>query len=71
MSTAEMVAAAKRTGLKGSALTEAIAISMAEDTSRRIDATNHNSDGSIDRGYWQINSIHSQYDPRLLLTDAD
>lgn len=44
------------------------AIAMAE-SSGNIGATNQNTNGSTDRGLWQINSVHSQFDPNRLLTD--
>lgn len=37
----------------------AVAIALAE-SSGRTDATNNNSNGTTDRGVWQINSIHSE-----------
>ncbi len=45
---------------------EAAAISVAENRTGDARAENHNEDGSIDRGLWQINSIHgiqSTFDP--------
>lgn len=61
-------------GLKGAATGEnsleiAVAISFAEDTTHDVAATHHNSDGSTDYGLWQINSVHSQYDPAKLTSD--
>jgi hypothetical protein len=44
------------------------AIAMAE-SSGRVGATNSNSNGSTDRGLWQINSVHSEFDANRLLTD--
>ena len=44
------------------------AIAMAE-SSGQIDATHTNNNGSVDRGLWQINSVHSQYDANQLVTD--
>jgi len=44
------------------------AIAMAE-SSGVVDATNSNTNGTIDRGLWQINSVHSQFDAQRLLTD--
>jgi hypothetical protein len=44
------------------------AIALAE-SSGQIGATNKNTDGSTDRGLWQINSVHAQYDAQRLLTD--
>ncbi len=52
-------------GGRPSAAPMAAAIALAESSGRQ-DATNHNTDGSTDRGYWQINSIHgaqSTFDP--------
>lgn len=69
MSVTEMVNAARGTGLTGTPLVTAIAISLAEDTDSDPKAIHHNSDGSVDRGYWQINSVHTQYDPNRLLND--
>jgi Lysozyme like domain len=51
-------------GAPGAALTAA-EIAMAESSGRRA-AVNVNTDGTVDRGYWQVNSIHgslSTYDP--------
>jgi hypothetical protein len=44
----------------------AAAIAMAESHGEE-GATHTNSDGSTDRGLWQINSVHKQYDPAKLL----
>jgi hypothetical protein len=49
-------------------LTEGVSTSYAEST-WTVNATNTNSNGSIDRGLFQINSVHSQYDGNKLLTD--
>lgn len=68
MSYADMVRAARGVGLSGSALTTAVAISLAEDPTGDPAATHHNTDGSTDYGYWQINSVHG-FDPKLLTTD--
>lgn len=45
----------------------AAAVAMAE-SSGEEGATHTNSDGSVDRGLWQINSVHKQYDAAKLLT---
>lgn len=44
------------------------AIAMAE-SSGQVNATNSNTNGTIDRGLWQINSVHSQFNAQRLLTD--
>jgi hypothetical protein len=45
-------------GFSGWQLTQAVAISFAEDGSHDTRAVHHNSDGSTDTGLWQINSVH-------------
>lgn len=40
-------------------ISTAVAVALAE-SSGRTDATNNNSNGTIDRGVWQINSIHTE-----------
>jgi len=42
---------------------------MAESSGRQ-DAIDNDSNGSTDRGIWQINSVHSQFNPSLLLSNA-
>ena len=42
-------------------LTIATAVALAE-SHGQVNARNNNTDGSIDRGLWQINSVHKQYD---------
>lgn len=48
---------ARAAGFKGQALITAIAVAGAE-SGFRSHASNRNTNGSIDRGYWQINSVH-------------
>lgn len=36
-----------------------VAVSLAENSGRDLHAQNHNSDGSVDKGPWQINSVHN------------
>ncbi len=47
----------------------AAAIAQAESSGNQ-GATNHNTNGSTDYGYWQINSVHTQYDQGLLTSDG-
>jgi hypothetical protein len=49
---------AQQAGFTGKDLETAVAVALAE-SGGRIDATNHNSNGSTDYGVWQINSIHA------------
>ncbi|MDQ8046838.1 MAG: transglycosylase SLT domain-containing protein, partial [Patulibacter sp.] len=57
--------AAKTAGFTGAALKLATAIAGAE-SGWRPGATNQNTNGTVDRGLWQINSIHRQYDAQRL-----
>lgn len=59
---------AAQQGLAGDQLVTAVAVALAE-SSGRNDATNNNTDGSVDRCLWQINSIHATYDGAHLLAD--
>ena len=58
---------AQGVGLSGQSQIIAIAIALAE-SGGRINATHTNTDGSIDRGLWQINSVHKQYSASQLLS---
>jgi hypothetical protein len=61
---------AKQAGFTGEPLVISVAIAMAE-SSCRLDATHVNVDGTVDRGLWQINSVHDEiFDEARLLTDA-
>lgn len=51
---------AARTGLRGRKLQESVAISGAESHWDENAVSPRNSDGSVDRGLWQINSIHGK-----------
>lgn len=46
----------------------AVSVALAE-SGGRVRAIHRNKDGSVDRGPWQINSVHDQYDESLLLND--
>jgi len=60
MSVAQIGTYASAAGFSGSGLVMAIAVSMAESGGDPA-ATDHDSNGTVDRGLWQINSIHSSY----------
>jgi hypothetical protein len=47
-------------GFKGTALAMAVAIALAE-SSGNPNATNFDSNGTVDRGVWQINSVHTEF----------
>lgn len=68
MSPASIAQVAQQAGFRGNAVNIAVAIAMAE-SSGNSTATHLNTDGSTDYGLWQINSIHSQYSPQLLLSN--
>lgn len=55
-------------GFRGNSLTTAIAICLAE-SGGNTTAVNHNTNGTTDYGLWQINSVHSQYNGTLLLSN--
>lgn len=56
-----------KAGFPANQLVNAIAIALAE-SGGNIGATHKNTDGSTDRGLWQINSVHTQYNASKLLT---
>lgn len=55
-------------GFRGNALNIAVAIAMAESGGNST-ATHLNTNGSIDYGLWQINSIHTQFPANMLIND--
>lgn len=65
-----VAAAAKSAGFSGESLAIAIAVAMAESGGRSVTSA-PNSDGSYDRGLWQINSVHTQYDAARLISDVN
>jgi surface antigen len=69
LTSAQVQKIAAGAGFTGNNLNIAVAIAQAE-SGFRADATNTNKDGSIDRGLWQINSVHTEYIPTLLLADT-
>ena len=56
-------------GFRGDGLVNAIAIAYAE-SSFRTDAVNVNTDGSRDRGLWQINTVHKNVTDTCAFTPA-
>ena len=67
MSIGDVIQYAYNAGFRGAQLIEAVAVSLAENTTSNPTATHINSTGTIDRGLWQINSVHgslSSYDPQ-------
>ncbi|HEU5046073.1 MAG TPA: NlpC/P60 family protein [Nocardioidaceae bacterium] len=59
-------------GFTGSGLETAVAVSFAEDGSHDPRATNTNSDGSVDRGLWQINNkAHPNYSDSYVFDPGD
>lgn len=68
---AQLAAAWVKAGGDPSKAPMAIAVSRAESGGRvGDDVVNHNSDGSIDRGPWQINSVHGAQSSQNLSTNA-
>ena len=68
LSVAEIGSDAAAAGFKGTSLAMAIAVALAESSGNPV-ATNLDDNGTIDRGVWQINSVHTSvsdacaYDP--------
>ena len=62
-----VAAFANKYGLIGHQLVISVAVARAE-SGFDYEAEHKNDDGSIDRGLWQINSVHDQYGSSLLLT---
>lgn len=69
LSATEVAQAAYGAGFRGGALVNAVAVAGAE-SGFVLGAVNNNPNGTVDRGLWQINSIHSEYNAQLLLTSA-
>ncbi len=67
----QIAATAKKAGVSGDNLVIAIAIAMAESGGDVGIVSPPNTNGTYDRGLWQINSVHSEYDPQKLVTSAD
>lgn len=65
LSASQIEALAEKAGFTGISAVTATAIALAE-SGGNTTATHLNSNGSIDYGLWQINSIHG-YDPQSLL----
>lgn len=68
LSTSQIATLAQQAGFAGNTVPIAVAICLAE-SSGNTTATHHNLDGSTDYGLWQINSIHTQYNPVLLISN--
>jgi hypothetical protein len=51
---------AAQAGFSGEGLAIAIAVALAESGGDPL-ATDHDRDGTVDRGLWQINSVHTAY----------
>lgn len=55
----ELWDAARSAGFSPAQSVIAVAISLAEDSTRNPNASHHNTDGTTDYGPWQINSVHA------------
>lgn len=58
LTAAQIAQWAQQSGFTGKDLQISVAVALAE-SSGRIDATNHDSNGTTDYGVWQINSVHA------------
>lgn len=71
-SVGELKQAAYNAGFRGNDLVIAVAVSLAENPSRDPRAVHVNSNGTVDRGAWQINSVHKYAgNPYDLQTNAN
>jgi len=71
LSASQVAQAAYGAGFSGGPLVNAVAVADAESSFRLDVVSSPNSDGSVDRGLWQINSkAHPTYDLVLLLSNA-
>lgn len=60
LSVSQIGAVAQTAGFEGEGLVMAIAVAIAESGGDPA-ATDHDSNGTVDRGLWQINSVHVKY----------
>ena len=60
LTVAEIGTAAEGAGFRGPSLAMAIAVALAE-SGGDPGATDHDTNGTVDRGLWQINSVHRTY----------
>lgn len=60
LTVAQIGTVAAAAGFSGSGLVMAIAVALAESGGNPT-ATNLDSNGTVDRGVWQINSVHAEY----------
>lgn len=56
-------------GASGNALATAVAVALAESGGQVEIVSKKNKDGTYDRGPWQINDVHTQYDRARLVSD--
>ena len=70
LSAAQVAAYGYQAGFRGGNLVDAVAVADAEAAGFYVGATNVNTLTSVDRGLWQINSVHSEYNAQQLLSDA-
>ena len=59
LSASQIAALAYQAGFRGQDIAIAVAVALAE-SSGRTDAVNHNTNGSVDEGLMQINSVHTE-----------
>ena len=69
LSVAQIGGLAEGAGFSGSGLAMAIAVALAESGGNPT-AINYDSNGTVDRGIWQINSVHTQYSTNCVYDPA-
>ena len=62
-----LAVAARTVGVPDDQVVTAVAVGLAESGGRPDAVNDQNWDGSVDRGAWQINSVHARFDPGRLL----
>lgn len=65
----QLYALARGQGLASDRAVTSVAVALAESGGRARAVNRDNTDGTVDRCAWQINSVHAAYDPGRLLDD--
>ena len=69
MNPGEIYQQALAAGFSGESAVIATAIALAESGGNAGVTSRPNNNGTVDRGLWQINSVHKEYDPAQLVND--
>jgi hypothetical protein len=69
LTAAQIAKLAYDAGARGDNIAVAAAVALAESGGRTDAVSKRNTDGTFDRGLWQINDVHTQYDRAKLVSD--